>query len=490
MRLRFPLLIVCALVALAFFAGCGGGGGGGTGRITGIVYGTSSQTFSTSPTDNTPVGGVLVRVQGTNVQTTTDANGLFTLNNVPDGVQTLIASKTEYKSGALAVTVVSGQTADANASAFTTLTYKWTVLVYLNADNNLEQYGILNFNQMEAVPDSDQVATIVQFDRSPQYDTSNGNWVGCKRMKVKHDSDSNAIHSTVLEDMGNVDMGSWQTLHDFVEWGQDMYPAEHYLVVLWDHGSGALPFQKTSPPVRGISQDYSSNNNIITTVQLDDALSVSPKIDILSYDACLMQMAEVAYQTRNVCDYSVASEENVPGEGYNYTLWLQQLVANPNMAPLDMAKAMSKSMTDYYNGSQQVTESVVDSSKMDQLATAMTTFASALSGVASTYPTQLATARDTCIQFATPDYKDLYDYALKVKTGVNDQNVINAAQGVMNAVQTAVVAKNNTSNYAGTGGIAVYMPTKLTYIGNVSAYQAQAFAQTTGWGNWLSAQQQ
>ena len=53
---------------------------------------------------------------------------------------------------------------------------KWTYLVYMSADNNLEDEAILNFNQMEMVGSSDDLNIIVQFDRSPLYDETNGNW--------------------------------------------------------------------------------------------------------------------------------------------------------------------------------------------------------------------------------------------------------------------------------------------------------------------------
>src|SRR5690242_17620652 len=41
----------------------------------------------------------------------------------------------------------------------------WTVMVYMNGDNNLEPFALENFNDMAKVGSSDRINIIVQFDR-------------------------------------------------------------------------------------------------------------------------------------------------------------------------------------------------------------------------------------------------------------------------------------------------------------------------------------
>jgi hypothetical protein len=53
--------------------------------------------------------------------------------------------------------------------------YKWTIMVYMDADNNLEDAGISDFNEMEVAGSTSDVAILVLMDRIPGYDTSNGN---------------------------------------------------------------------------------------------------------------------------------------------------------------------------------------------------------------------------------------------------------------------------------------------------------------------------
>ena len=124
------------------------------------------------------------------------------------------------------------------ASSAWAQTAKWTFMVYLAADNDLEQFGIGDFNEMETVGSTADVQIIVQMDRSPQYDASNGNWSDTRRFRVVKDVNTATISSPVVQNMGEVNMGAPQSLVEFVKWARQNYPAERYCLVLWDHGGG------------------------------------------------------------------------------------------------------------------------------------------------------------------------------------------------------------------------------------------------------------
>ena len=48
-------------------------------------------------------------------------------------------------------------------------TAEWTVMVYLDADNNLESAGIDDINEMEIVGSTTEVNVVVQVDRIPYF---------------------------------------------------------------------------------------------------------------------------------------------------------------------------------------------------------------------------------------------------------------------------------------------------------------------------------
>lgn len=84
----------------------------------------------------------------------------------------------------------------------------WTFMVYLDADNNLEQYGIEDFNEMEMAGSTSDVNIVVQFDRTPSYDTTNGDWTTTRRYYVTYDTDPQIINSTLIADLGELDMAN------------------------------------------------------------------------------------------------------------------------------------------------------------------------------------------------------------------------------------------------------------------------------------------
>ena len=52
------------------------------------------------------------------------------------------------------------------------VTADWSVLVYMNADDDLEPYLIEDFNEMELCGSTGRVNVVVQMDRHPGYDAS------------------------------------------------------------------------------------------------------------------------------------------------------------------------------------------------------------------------------------------------------------------------------------------------------------------------------
>ena len=83
--------------------GGGGGGGGGTGIVTGQVV--DAQTGA-------GLAGVLIEVGGTGLSVLTDGSGNFTLNDVPEGGQTLQATLTGYVETTVPVVTITEATTE------------------------------------------------------------------------------------------------------------------------------------------------------------------------------------------------------------------------------------------------------------------------------------------------------------------------------------------------------------------------------------------
>ncbi|MCU0861727.1 MAG: clostripain-related cysteine peptidase, partial [Methanomassiliicoccales archaeon] len=217
-----------------------------------------------------------------------------------------------------------------NTSASDRAVASWTFMVYLDGDNNLEGYGIDDFLEMASVGSNPQVSIVVQFDRSPLTGWTGGSseyddWRSTKRFLVE--SGDRPTSSYQISDLGEVNMGSQAALQSFLEWGMNSYPANHYALVLWDHGGGW---------VYGVCSDDTSSGDSLLLPEIRQAItgaqtSTGKTLDLVGFDACLMGMTEVAYEMKDLTDTVVFSEETEPGQGWAYDKILASLVASPTM---------------------------------------------------------------------------------------------------------------------------------------------------------------
>lgn len=86
-------------------------------------------------------------------------------------------------------------------------------------------------------------------------------------------------------EMGEVNMGRYETLRDFVNYCKEYYPAERYILGLYDHGGGWV----------GACWDFTKDSDWLTPDELSKALSESGGIDLFMFAAaCRIAAFEVA----------------------------------------------------------------------------------------------------------------------------------------------------------------------------------------------------
>ena len=130
----------------------------------------------------------------------------------------------------------------------------------------------------------------------------------------------------VLDDtLTYASMGLSSTFQSFLEWGITEYPAEKTGVIMWNHG-GAM---------RGVCYDEKKSDNPLTNAEIQTALSgayantglTGQKLEFIGYDACLMQVQDIAETNSHYFNYMIASEESEAGEGWDYDNWVDDLYA-------------------------------------------------------------------------------------------------------------------------------------------------------------------
>ena len=370
-------------------------------------------------------------------------------------------------------------------------TKEWTIMVYLNAKNDLERFGIKDMNEMEMVGSDDNINIIVQMGRIKGYDSSNGDWTGVRRYYVTKDNDPLIINSKLIEDLGEVDMGSYKTLIDFAKWAKKNYPAKKYFLIIWNHGTGWVKGVNRKITTKGISYDEVSGNHI-NTPQLGIAMREIGKVDIVGFDACLMGMAEVVYEIKNYATYIIASEEVEPGDGYTYDGFLSKLKSNPRMGPLDLAKAVVDAYISHYQslgyGS---TQAIIRTGKIDGFLKAVNEFADALIKWGNKEVIRNAVLKAQ--SYAISDNKDLAHFASLIHTATTDPTVKEKSKALYDFIKTSLVAYNKYTNssyyswwgptdYSNSNGIAVYIPSYSIAQG----YSDLQWAKDSNWDEFLT----
>ena len=256
---------------------------------------------------------------------------------------------------------------------------KWTIMVFMNSKNNLENAGLYNINQMESVGSNKDVNIVVEMGRmngQKEGDSHlDGDWTGVRRFYIEKDTDSDHISSQVVFSEAKYDMGDYKQVVNFVKWTKENYPAKKYVLILWDHGSGWLDPQQKKTASKGISFD-DETGNYIRTKQIGSILKEGGKVNILAFDACLMQMSEVVTEVKRYANVVVGSEETVPGYGYPYNLWLNYLSSHPEISDEDLGAVMVESFKKFYEYvKQNAMLSAIRTSKIDGLNKLISEFA-------------------------------------------------------------------------------------------------------------------
>jgi hypothetical protein len=410
---------------------------------------------------------------------------------------------------------------------------RWTVMVYLAGDNNLDSAGVIDLKEMKKVGSTDQVNVIAQFDRQ-------GKDIATNRYYIRK---GGTLAKDVVKSLGETNMGDPRVLEDFIKWGVMNYPAQHYLLVVWNHGNGwndenvyrmarntlklnirrrgevVLPAKgaaKESVSIRriraiggkkfrralfhtsimkavttrGIAYDDDAQD-FLDNIEMKSVLSsakkiLNHKVDILGMDACMMSMAEVAYQLRDSVSLTVGSEEVEPGDGWPYDRILTKLTKKPTMMPSEVATTIVNEYLASYPANAGVTQSACDLAKSGVLASTVDQLADALNNHLSD-----TVARATIVEcrlqtqaYDTPDYIDLYDfcYLLEGKSGLAD--IQTACSAVKNAIQrdgVIIGSGYKGKNVEHSKGLSIYFPLKSLS----SLYSTLDFTKKTAWGKFL-----
>lgn len=266
----------------------------------------------------------------------------------------------------------------------------------------------------------------------------------CQRYQVTEDG-----LELVDDSLGMQNMADSATLTDFIQYCSSNYAADHYGLVLWDHGGGV---------VGGYGYDENFGGDSMSLTEMSRALgAASVHLDMLGFDACLMANFETCLMAAPYADYLIASEEPEPGCGWYYTDWIGKLSENCGIPP----KRYGRQIIDDY-----ITESGWDSPSMystlgmfdlqqvtQKLLPALSQFSDdAVQQLSAGEYRRISQSRSNtrAVYQSELDHIDLLDYAQHSQSETADQ--------LEQAVSDCVVYYRETENGSGDNGLSILFP--------------------------------
>jgi hypothetical protein len=369
---------------------------------------------------------------------------------------------------ALPVSAMAGQVTESSGK-------KWTLMMYWDADNNLEFCTEFAMSTWEKALSDDSEINIVAFidilseDGAWVYDIVDG-----KRHLVQ-----------TWEELNSSDPA---TLERFLDYCVDEFPAENTMLVMQDHGYGW----------RGLCQDETNGDTLMSLDMLATALeNVKARgagVDLLAFDACNMMTIEAIYELKDAVSYVVGSESMVPYDGLPYKMFITDLVEDPDLTPEELAINIVHEYVLYYSSKKDyehimkysqdfATCSAFDMSKVDGLGRSFSTFTETLEPLFEHYMRQIEGARGSALigpwaNIASIEWGiDMIEYMECLQESITDQPALaSAIMDFMSAYDAALLAEDHSRKYHDTAhGLTVNFPPSLSNYESRSWVWGQQF---------------
>ena len=325
------------------------------------------------------------------------------------------------------------------------------------------------------------------------------------------------------------------TLRDFITWACRTYPAERYALILWNHGTGwkdddiyraaqkqGVADRITRGQVRGLasgkisrtlfsvtmerlvaeavkserailfddsSADFLDNKELSWVLQ-EAVQGIGRPLDLLGFDACLMNMLEVHYQIKNFCRVVVGSQEIEPGDGWAYDEFLRYLVAEPEIAPEDLGRAIVETYVRFYETRYpglSVTQSAVLLAGIEAVAEALDDLGNALMSSLTDHSALglIFGALRSAQSFSDRDYLDLVHFCQLLARDDVDGKIGVAARQVTDLLfgetSPLIAEGHHGPEVANAHGLSIYLPTRTLS----PLYGQLQFAQEHAWDEFL-----
>jgi hypothetical protein len=393
---------------------------------------------------------------------------------------------------------------------------KWTFIIYMAADNDLEAAAIADLNELEAVNyGASPISILVLLDRHNSYDMTNENWSDTRLYEIKSDPGglTPTIHSPWIDcpELGllknietELNTSDPMVLSNLINFAKRVYPAEQYALFIWGHGTGwrgGISNNDFLPePAKAVAFD-DSQRQYMSLPSFGRAIA-GKGLSLIAFDTCYGALLEVAYQIRNDAELFVGSEGEIMSTGWDYTALFTDFIKKQTLSISNLGDAIQTQFSEHYASLNNATISQIQLSQVNKLYSRFNDFSGAVAGAIADEAAKDAVLNQILhsvesyffTSFPSDMYIDILDFTKKtaairdtITTDVDQQEaILESAKKLEEALALAVPsswAKNGTSKKIGVHviplqGIAVPAARhELAYIKGSMAIDKSAFVE-------------
>jgi hypothetical protein len=350
---------------------------------------------------------------------------------------------------------------------------KWTIMLYIVADDGLVNFAIESLKQLRDTA-GDGVVVAVQFDGDAIHKTRD---VHRYIFTTKGSPDKSIRENEVERLPASMDMTDPDTLSTFVNWvyGRADCDAEKYCLILWGHGPELL---------LEIPASFQEKRLYLTPEQLRQALEgTQKKVNSIGFDACSMSMVEVAHELKDLAGFMVASQDEVPDMSLPYNTLLQ--LFRSSTMPLDAQAFWKNTITayadayqDYFPNSETLSQPVTISClQLQEITTITNTLRKLVQFIVTSAPDKhlrqaILQARKHAQGFVGGLFVDIYSFCEQLRVSIDTlpekihPELVASCDSVLRAIGSsdpgakakACIVGNYNSGRSGCHGLSVYFP--------------------------------
>lgn len=331
----------------------------------------------------------------------------------------------------------------------------WTVLVYMCATDLESEQGSATedlIEMQEATEACSNLRFVIEADGTKEWQNDLCKNNQKQRIVVEKG------YADIVESGKSTNMGSSDTLTNFLAWGLENYPSEYMVLDFWNHGGGSIS---------GVCFDENYDMDSLSLDEIDKSLAavydrMPRKFDLIGFDACLMATVETANILVPYGNYMVASQNLESGYGWDYNSFARALKAGAKSG----ADVGTYLVDGYYNSciksyeEDDATLSVIDLSKIDSFIEAFNLYARDAYDHAADRLSEVIKAAKDSLNFGGNNRTEGYTNMVDIGELLNYSDGFARSSGLsaFNALEDCVVYMKNGRNQKEAGGLSLYYP--------------------------------